>query len=57
MTNGDRKGIPLRTLADVQAALAQAKWKNADVALGDHRHLEITWKTSHADFPNKMKRP
>ena len=46
MTNGDRKGIPLRTLADVQAALAQAKWKNVDVALGDHPHLEITWKTS-----------
>ena len=46
MTNGDRKGILLRTLADVQAALAQAQWKNPDAALGDHRHLEITWKTS-----------
>ena len=53
MTNGDRKGIPLRTLADVQAALAQAKWKNADVALGDHRHLEITWKTSSRRLPKQ----
>ena len=41
MTNGDHKRI--RTLADVQAALAQAKWKSADFALATlllrHGHL------------------
>jgi hypothetical protein len=40
MTNGDywrdvaaRKGIPLRTLDDVTAALARAKRQNADAAM------------------------
>lgn len=40
MTNGDylrraadQKGIPLRTLADVKSALAQAKASNADASV------------------------
>ena len=44
MTNGDHKPILLRTLADVQAALAQAKWKNADDTLATLllRHGRLT---------------
>ena len=40
----DPKGILLRTLADVKAALAQAKWKTADAALATllQRHRNLT---------------
>ena len=40
----ESKGIPLRTLADVKAALGQAKWKNADAALATLllRHGNLT---------------
>ena len=40
----DPKGIPLRTLADVKTALAQAKWKKADATLATLllRHGNLT---------------